>query len=254
MLRSLNMAIDLMRAPSQVRLVRSAPLPDDVLTLLRIAAEDEEATSQAIEATGRSRETVREAAAFFIEQILLYPEADSYRVLGARPEASNSELRRNMALLLRWLHPDHDPQGERSVFAGRVTRAWNDLKTQERRAAYDRSRRIALLDKSLLRKKSWRIIRRSKHSLRRPHNGAPYRMHAGSRRSFKIYPERAGLLRQDLAVAAWKGGPLTVDHGPRSTLASAPPAGSGYAPSGMLQPRNLQLRARMPADFCVSEL
>ena len=72
---------------------------------------------------------------------MFYPEADSYRVLGATAEASKSELRRNMALLLRWLHPDHDPQGARSVFANRVTRAWNDLKTQERRAAYDRSRR-----------------------------------------------------------------------------------------------------------------
>src|SRR3974390_713643 len=93
---SLNMAIDLMRAPSQVRLVRTAPLPDGVLTLLRIAAEDEEATSQAIAGTGKSVETVRGAAAFFIEQILFCPEADSYRVLGAKPETSNSELRRNM--------------------------------------------------------------------------------------------------------------------------------------------------------------
>jgi hypothetical protein len=197
---SLNMAIDLVRAPSQVRLVRSAPLPDGVLTLLRIAAEDEEAISQATAATGRSRETVRQAAAFFIEQILFCPEADSYRVLGARPEASNSELRRNMALLLGWLHPDHDPHGQRSIFAGRVTHAWNDLKTQERRAAYDRSRRIALLDKSLLRKKP------SAHAKKQAsaRNNVAYPMHAGSRRSFKIYPERAGLLRQVLLLLLGK--------------------------------------------------
>jgi DnaJ-like protein len=194
---SLNMAIDLMRAPAQVRAVRSAPLPDGVLTLLCIAAEDEEATRQAIAATGRSRETLREAAAFFIEQILFCPDADSYRVLGARPEASNGELRHNMALLLRWLHPDHDPQAERSVFASRVTRAWNDLKTQERRAAYDRSRRIALLDKSLLRKKA-RTYPKKQPSLQRPHNSAPYHRHGASRPSFKIYPERAGFLRQVL--------------------------------------------------------
>ena len=87
---------------------------------------------------GRSRDTVREAAAFFVEQILLYPGADSYRVLGARPDATYGELRRNMALLLRWLHPDRDRQGERAIFAARVTRAWSDLKTPERRAAYDR--------------------------------------------------------------------------------------------------------------------
>jgi hypothetical protein len=200
---SLNMAIDLVRTPSQVRLVRQAPLPDGVLTLLRIAARDEEATNEAISATGRSRETVREAAAFFIEQILFCPEADSYRVLGARPEASNRELRHNMALLLRWLHPDHDPQGERSVFAGRVTRAWNDLKTQERRAAYDQSRRIALLDKSLLRKKP--SAQAKKQVAAQPsRNNVTYRMQPGSNQCFKIYPERAGLLRQVLLLLLGK--------------------------------------------------
>ena len=58
---------------------------------------------------------------FFIEQILFAPDADSYRVLGTAPQATPSELRRNVALLMRWLHPDLDPRGERSVFIGRVT-------------------------------------------------------------------------------------------------------------------------------------
>jgi hypothetical protein len=192
---SLNMAIDLMRNPAQVRHVRATTLPDGVLTLLRIAAADEEAIDQAIQATGKTHQVVREAATFFIEQILFCPEADSYRVLGAKPEATNSELRHNMALLLRWLHPDHGRQGERSVFTSRVTRAWNDLKTQERRAAYDRSRRIALLDKSLLRKKSGAQSKKQTSTQRR-HNRAPYRGRATSRRSFEIYPERPSLLRQ----------------------------------------------------------
>ena len=49
---TLKMAIDLMHFPSQVRLMRSAPLPDAVLTLLRIVAGDEEATSQAMDSDG----------------------------------------------------------------------------------------------------------------------------------------------------------------------------------------------------------
>ena len=45
-----------------------------------------------------------------------------------------------MALLMRWLHPDVDASaGERSIFAGRVTKAWENLKTPDRRAAYDQS-------------------------------------------------------------------------------------------------------------------
>jgi hypothetical protein len=150
---ALEVAIDLIHLPSRTRVIRSAALPDGVPLLLRIAAGDQEAISEAIEWTGRSREVVREAAAFFIEQILLSSDADSYRVLGASPAASGGELRRNMALLLRWLHPDLDRDGERSIFAARVTLAWDDLKTQERRAAYDRSRGKLLAKKSPRRKK-----------------------------------------------------------------------------------------------------
>jgi hypothetical protein len=149
---ALKIAIDLMHVPSQVRLYRMGPLPDGVLILLRIAAGDDEAESTAAAAADRSRDMVRQAATFFIEQILFAPDADSYRVLGSSAQASAGELRRNVALLLRWLHPDLDPQGERSIFIGRVTAAWNDLKTPERRAAYDELSRHNAGSRSRLRK------------------------------------------------------------------------------------------------------
>jgi hypothetical protein len=138
---ALKIAIDLLLVPSQARFLRSEPLPNDVVMLLRIAAGDDEAESAGVASTGRSRDVIRRAATFFIEQILFFPHADSYRVLGASPQASAAELRRNVALLLRWLHPDLDSSGERSIFVGRVTAAWNDLKTADRRTAYDEATR-----------------------------------------------------------------------------------------------------------------
>jgi len=150
-LSTILMSLDLLHLPARVRPMRSAPLPDGTVTLLRLAAGDEDLTRTAALATGTSPATVREAAAFFIEQMMLHPDADSYRVLGASSKANISELRRNMSLLLRWLHPDRG-LSERSVFAHRVTRAWNDLKTEERRAVYDR--RLALADKPLARKRA----------------------------------------------------------------------------------------------------
>jgi hypothetical protein len=135
---AVRVAIDLVHVPSRVRLFRAEPLPEGVVTVLQIAAGDETAEIAAAEAVGRPRELVRRAAAFFIEQILLGPNSDSYRVLGADRNATAAELRRNMALLLRWLHPDMDRKGVRSMFAGRVTQAWGTLKTPERRAAYDK--------------------------------------------------------------------------------------------------------------------
>ena len=131
------MALDLLQSPSSVKILRAAPLPPDVVTILRIAAGDEEASSQAADATRHSPKSIREAAAFYIEQILLHPDADYYRVLGARPDASTAELRRNMALLIRWLHPDRQNGAERSIFTARVTKAWSELKTEDGRAAYD---------------------------------------------------------------------------------------------------------------------
>ena len=167
---TLNVAIDLMHFPTQVRRLRSLPLPEGVLSLLRIVAGDEEFLIQAVQSSGRSREVVREAAAFFVEQILLFQGADSYRVLGASREATNRELRRNMTLLLRWLHPDLDPRGERSVFTARVARAWNDLKTQERRADYDQKRRTT--ESLLLKKHSRRINLKGRSDNRTPLKGA----------------------------------------------------------------------------------
>jgi hypothetical protein len=140
---AVKIAIDLLLVPSQVRLLRAEPLPDGVVMLLRIAAGDDEAESAAAGSMDRTRDVIRRAATFFIEQILFAPDADSYRVLGAGPQASPSELRQNVALLLRWLHPDLDRQGERSIFVGKVTGAWNNVKTPERRAAYDAQRRFA---------------------------------------------------------------------------------------------------------------
>jgi hypothetical protein len=135
-----RMAIDLMLVPSRARILRAEPLPEDVMLLLQIAAGDREAADRIAELSGKPPETVRAAAGFFIQQILLAPQSDSYRVLGARRTTTPSELRRNMGLLVKWLHAEGDRTFQPSVYMTRVIGAWNDLKTPERRAAYDKAR------------------------------------------------------------------------------------------------------------------
>ena len=139
-LTTIMLALDLYHVPARVHLAQKAPLPDGIETLLRIAGNDAEVIRQASRAARVHPGVIRDAAVFFIEQAMLFPEADAYRVLGARCGASTSELRRNMSLLLRWLHPDHGPD-EHVVFAHRVTEAWGVLKSDDRRAAYDRTLR-----------------------------------------------------------------------------------------------------------------
>jgi len=136
---ALRAAIDLLHLPSDVQRLREEPLPSGVPLLLRVAAGEDKALVRATELTERPGEMIQEAAGFFIEQILFAPDTNSYRVLGTSSKATARELRGNMALLIRWLHPDLDQGEERSVFIGRVTAAWDDLKTQERRMDYDRA-------------------------------------------------------------------------------------------------------------------
>lgn len=139
--RALKIAVELMHVPSQVRFFRTEPLPDGVPMVLRIAADDDEAVCAAAASTDMPREFVQQAAVFFIEQILFAPDADSYRVLGASQTATAAELRHNVALLLKWLHPDRDSVGTQSTFIRKVTEAWNNVKTPERRAIYEDLRR-----------------------------------------------------------------------------------------------------------------
>jgi hypothetical protein len=134
---ALRAAIDLVHLPTRLRHLRLAPLPEGLHILLRVVSGDEEALDEAARLCGRSASIIREAAEFFIEQILFLPGADNYRVLGARHDAPMAELRCNMILLLKWLHPDTQPYCERSVFASRVLLAWSDLKTPDRRRTYD---------------------------------------------------------------------------------------------------------------------
>ncbi len=145
---ALELAIGLRQLPSRARALRNAPLPRDVNALLSIVAGEKQALADAARMTGLSEGTVSEAAGFYVEQILLHPDADCYRALGAHSDATTDQLRRNMALLLRWLHPDREVNSARTIYVARVTSAWNSIKTVERRLAYDSAHKSAAGNKS----------------------------------------------------------------------------------------------------------
>ena len=197
---ALKIAIDLLHVPSKIRLIRSAPLPSDTLEILQIAAREQDVIQALAGSLEWPPHVIEEAASYFIEQILFCVDADSYRVLGATPDATNSELRRNLALLLRWVHPDLDRNGSRASFAVRVNRAWDNLKTKERRRNYDAQH--ATSSKVLLRSRS-----RSKRGIAEGARLAPAprlqsfdaaRRHSDhSRRELELFsPVRDGLLRR----------------------------------------------------------
>ena len=130
---ALKAAIDLFHLPSQVRVVRSLPLPTGTDFLLRLASGEARAAREAEIHSHRGANASRAAAIFFIEQILLSPESDEYRILGLDHTATTAELRAHMALLLKWLHPDLAADEHKSLMARRVIEAWNKVKSSDRR-------------------------------------------------------------------------------------------------------------------------
>ncbi|MBS0235246.1 MAG: J domain-containing protein [Proteobacteria bacterium] len=112
--------------------MRSSPLPRGILLLLRLAAEEADALSEAEKADKRARDAHRDAAIFFIEQILLAANSDAYRVLGLDETATPTERRRHMVYLLKWLHPDRHGDPHKARLARRVLLAWNELKSTRR--------------------------------------------------------------------------------------------------------------------------
>jgi hypothetical protein len=182
---ALRTAIALVHLPSLGRSLKSEPLPRGIELLLRIAAGSESVTAEAVKQLNRPPDTVKRACVFYIEQVLLCPTSNNYRVLGTEPHCTAAELRTNVAQLLRWVHPDATASPDRVQLALRVTEAWNALKTPERRAQYDSQLRAEEQHRSMntLPDK----FTHSKHKRRRKRDSAKRRQPKGFLHRFRQF-------------------------------------------------------------------
>jgi hypothetical protein len=124
--RGIDLALDLARMPALAHSIEKPPLPADIFEVMRIAAGSPEVCQLASQATGQPPAVLIEAARFYLQQVLLRPDADSYRVLGLAPGASRELARCHMRCLLQWLHPDVNRDWD-SVYAKRVLKAWREV-------------------------------------------------------------------------------------------------------------------------------
>lgn len=144
-IEALATALGMLNCPQVTPRARYYPLPKGITFLLEVAAGEDEALRDAAAITERTEATLRKAAGFYIEQVLLSQDSDYFRLLGCSRKSSQSDLRRHMALIMRWLHPDivsgeAPAQGlDKSIYANRVTKAWEAIKTGSRRATYEAS-------------------------------------------------------------------------------------------------------------------
>jgi hypothetical protein len=139
---ALHLALDLTAMPVLANIMRQQPLPRDVLEVIKIAARCPETVDRAERMTGKSAESIRQAAMLYLQSVLFAAGADHYRVLGVQPTAPHDQIREHMRWLMKWLHPDRQRNDWESAFAARVLVAWEALKSPDRRARYDRIRAV----------------------------------------------------------------------------------------------------------------
>lgn len=135
---ALEWAVALLHAPGERHALRQRPLPDGITELLGIAATTSpESLAIAAKHFGEPESRMREAAQFYVREILLFPQADAYRILGVSDDASQDVIKTHHRLLQRWLHPDRLQHAGDAVFAARVNVAWQRLRNTAQRAQYD---------------------------------------------------------------------------------------------------------------------
>jgi hypothetical protein len=138
-------AVDLMlgvfRSPGRSAVLRTRELPDGVLDVIRIAAGDEQAIAAAKASTALDQADLGTAAGLLLRNLFFFDGADSYRTLGVRPDADPAQIKKHYRWLVRWLHPDRNPESMHGVFVDRINCAWNSIRTPERRSRYDLDRR-----------------------------------------------------------------------------------------------------------------
>lgn len=134
---ALHQALQLLRMPTGARPGPQERLPEGMLLLIRIVAGDELALAEARQRSEESGEVVREAAAFYIQQVMFASGSHSYRLLGVDGDAPDERIKEHYRWLVRWLHPDRNADEWEVVYADRVNRAWQDLRTPSRRQRFD---------------------------------------------------------------------------------------------------------------------
>lgn len=117
-------AVALERMPHLARALRARPLPEDIAEVMRIAAKDEAAVAAAAERLGIPRDRLVRLARLYLREVVLFPGADTARVLGLSPAAPPTAARCHRRWLILWLHPDRASAPWEAALFHRVQTAW----------------------------------------------------------------------------------------------------------------------------------
>src|SRR5690606_12851751 len=98
---ALDAAFGLARMPNLAGALREQPLPEDVLVLIRIAAGSEQDLERERERYRCTDSALKSVSELYLQQVILHPKADSYRLLAAGPDASKDTISEHRKWLMK---------------------------------------------------------------------------------------------------------------------------------------------------------
>jgi hypothetical protein len=116
-LAAMDSALDAFRNPSRHRKERVAAFPEGMLLVIKAAAGDQPTINAVAEERRVPGGDVQEASRHYLLKLLLRPGAQGLQLLGLNVGAEPRTIKDHKRWLLKWLHPDRNPNDwERRLF------------------------------------------------------------------------------------------------------------------------------------------
>jgi hypothetical protein len=114
---ALAVALHGYRQPASLASLKSGKLPKGLIDVLKAAAGDEKTLELSSKNYGATQEHIKNASQFYLQALLTTANDNPFRRLALEVDAGVDEIRDHKRWLLKWLHPDRNPnQWETKLF------------------------------------------------------------------------------------------------------------------------------------------
>lgn len=121
--QAIDVAVLMFRQPNAFVLEKNAPLPHGIIEVMKAAAGDDETLQRYSDSKGMEGEAVKQAAQFYLRHVLTSAGSDPHRKLALDKGAQPAAIRDHKRWLLKWLHPDRNPNKWESILFAQVSEA-----------------------------------------------------------------------------------------------------------------------------------
>lgn len=115
--------------PDAIYDMRQAPLPEGISTLMRLASSSGDLLNDVSQTLAIEADVLHRYISDYLVAMCFYANAQPERILGLNNAKNIPLAKEHHRLLLKWLHPDKNPDFK--IYAEQVNQAWAWLKIQD---------------------------------------------------------------------------------------------------------------------------